>query len=92
MEGKEPTSDNLTRTVEQLAEMVDRLDTEMIKRRKWWRSLLQGIIYGLGTAIGGTLVFGAIIYILLQFNAINYLGDYVSKIMDQVLIEQGLKK
>jgi len=91
MEGKIPQSDELTGTVSQLATMVDRLDREMIKRRTWWRSLLQGILYGLGSAIGGTLVFGAIIYLLMQMNISNYLGDYVSRIMDKVLIEQGLK-
>lgn len=91
MEGKIPQPDELTGTVSQLATMVDRLDREMIKRRTWWRSLLQGILYGLGSAIGGTLVFGAIIYLLMQMNISNYLGDYVSRIMDKVLIEQGLK-
>jgi len=67
MEKKKNSKQNKIDTVktqEHLAEEIDELTTELQKQNSPSRTFWSGVIRGLGTAIGATLLFGVIVTIL----------------------------
>jgi hypothetical protein len=77
-------------SVEKLAKIVDRLDKDFNNRRTWWKSLSYGLLYGVGTAIGATVLFVLIFYLLMAFESNPIFGGTVSKIIDQFFVGQEI--
>ena len=65
----------------ELKEAINKL--EMVEKKaislKW--NFYRGIFYGFGFFVGGTLIVGAIIYILSFLNTAPIIGEYISKIL-----------
>ncbi len=76
--------------VEKLAKIVSKLDEDFAKRRTWWWSLSHGILYGLGTALGATVLFVVVFYVFLKLEGSPVLGGTVSSIIDQFFVGQEL--
>lgn len=76
--------------VEKLAKIVGKLDEDFAKRRTWWWSLGHGILYGLGTALGATVLFVIIFYIFVKLEGSPVFGGTISSIIDQFFVGQEI--
>lgn len=56
------------------------IDTKRVFRISFWR----GAFFGLGVALGGTLVVAGIIYILSLFTDIPFIGDVADTVRDSI--------
>ena len=75
-------------SVEKLAKIVGRLDNDFNNRRTWWWSLSHGLLYGVGTAVGATVLFVLIFYLLMAVESHPVFGGTVSRIIDQFFVNQ----
>lgn len=50
------------------------------RRKIYWLNLVRGIWFGLGSAIGGTLVVAAILWLLSVLNQVPFLSDIVENV------------
>lgn len=84
----------LTKEVNQLAKQVQKLqNTELIKIYKHpgkliWYSFLKGIMVGLGSVVGATVVVAILIYLLSKISFVPVIGDFVNEIVGQLEISQ----
>ena len=49
---------------------------------KW--SLFRGVFYGFGVFLGSVILVAFLVWVLSQINTAPVIGDYVSKILDQI--------
>jgi len=89
MEHKEETAS--AESVQKLAGIVNKLDVDFNKRRTWWWSFSHGVLYGLGTAVGATILFVLVFYLFMRLESSPIFGDTVSKIIDQFFIQQEIR-
>lgn len=79
-----------TEAVEKLARVVRQLDEDFAKRRTWWWSFSHGLLYGVGTALGATVLFVLIFYIFMKLEGSPVFGGTVSSIIDQFFVGQEI--
>lgn len=65
-----------------LVALVDsgHIDHSRVYKVNFWR----GVFFGLGAALGGTLVIASIIYILSLFTQIPVVGDLIETVRDSI--------
>ena len=51
-------------------------------------SLLKGMMVGLGTVLGASVLVGGLIYILAQISLVPIVGDFVEEVMAQIQVNQ----
>ena len=54
-----------------------------------WFSLLKGMMVGLGSIIGATVLVGLLIYLLSKISLVPIIGDFVKDIMNQIQTESS---
>lgn len=59
--------------------------SRMNSTRSFAHSFLVGIVSGLGSVIGATIVVGFIVYLLRNINVVPLIGDWLSQIFEHVL-------
>lgn len=80
----------LAREVHALSDEVRKLkDLEFIKiLANPWKflgfSLLKGLMVGLGTVLGATVLVAVLVYLLAQISFVPIVGDFVEDIMDEI--------
>ena len=79
-ETKEPAT-NLTAEVKRL----NRILTRVYRQQSFASSFVRGILTGLGSVIGATLVVGLIAFLLRNINIVPIVGDWLSDIFTHVL-------
>jgi len=84
MENNHP--EEFTDAAHKLTQIVDRLDRDFMARRSWSYSLFNGLLQGSGIAIGATLLFVVIFYGLVALESTPVIGDFASKVVDQLFI------
>lgn len=87
---EENNPEQIAGSAEKLAGVVNKLDRDFTQRRSWWYSLSHGLLQGAGIAIGATIFFVIIFYGLLALETVPYLGDFTSKIIDQLFVGREL--
>ena len=75
---------------EKLARVVDKLDRDFTARRSWSYSLFNGLLQGAGIALGATLLFVVIFYGLIALESTPIIGDFASRVIDQLFINKEL--
>ena len=60
----------------------DNVNVQVNQRRALLNSFASGMLFGVGSAIGASFVFGLIIFILGQLNTVPFVGQYISNIID----------
>ena len=71
----------------QMSEM-DRLTgtlEKIYKRYTYPRAFFSGILAGLGSAIGATVVFALVLFLLSKVNFIPIIGDWLGQVIDQAI-------
>jgi len=53
-----------------------------------WFSLLKGLMIGLGTVLGASVLVGFFVFALAQISFVPILGDFVEDIISQVQVQQ----
>lgn len=62
--------------------------TKLIRRQNLWRSLFAGILSGLGSVIGATIVVAFIAYLLRNVELVPLIGTWVGSIVRQITQSQ----
>lgn len=88
MENNQP--DEFADAAQKLSQIVDRLDRDFMARRSWHYSLAHGLLQGAGIAIGATLLFVVIFYGLVALESTPVIGDFASRVVDQLFINKEL--
>jgi hypothetical protein len=70
--------------VEEIKKLNESLN-KVYKRQTFYRAFFQGILVGLGSAIGATIIFALVIYLLGQINLIPVVGNWFAGIYDHAL-------
>lgn len=84
----------LAKEVKILAKEVNKLkDLEFMKvfshpLKFMWFSLIKGMMVGLGTVLGATVLVGLLIYLLSKISLVPIVGDFVKEILSQIQTEQ----
>lgn len=84
------TETQLAKEVAKLAKIIERLEDQkpfdiMSRPRKFmWFSFLKGLMAGLGSVIGATLLVALLIYILKQIQLIPLVGDFIGNILEYI--------
>ncbi len=82
--------DDLTRETARLADEVARLNAHRFVRVQnsvWallWFQFLRGLAFGLGTAVGATVLVSALVVLLSQVEFVPILGDLAKRIIDEI--------
>lgn len=76
---------NLAHEIKSLKRSIDLL----IKQQGMTHSFFRGVVTGLGSAIGATLVVGILALILRNVQLIPVIGDWVAQIADYVQSSSG---
>lgn len=71
--------DQIAKALEALVDS-GHIDHSRVYKVNFWR----GVFFGLGAALGGTLVVASIIYILSLFTQIPVVGDLVETVRDSI--------
>jgi hypothetical protein len=67
------------------------LEFVRILKHPWkflWLSLLKGMMIGLGTVLGASVLVGVVIYILGQISLVPIVGDFVEEVLGQIQLGQ----
>lgn len=62
------------------------------KQQVFFLNFLAGIARGLGFAIGMTLIFGFLIFLLRKFMSIPFLGRYIAQLIEIIEIHRSLPR
>lgn len=62
----------------------DKVELEIKQKRTMLNSFSSGILFGVGSAIGATFIFGLFIFILSQLNTVPFVGQYIQNIIDYI--------
>lgn len=55
------------------------------RRRVYWFNFVRGLFFGFGTALGGTLLIGVLLWLLSQLgSAVLFLSDFIREIINAV--------
>ncbi len=54
-------------------------------------NFLGGLAWGFGTVLGATIVVATVLFILSKLNTIPLIGDFVSRILEQIELRQTLR-
>ena len=60
----------------------DNVNVQVNQKRALVNSFVAGMLFGVGSAVGATFVFGLIIFMLSQLNTVPFIGQYISNIID----------
>lgn len=58
---------------------------KIYKRQTFERAFMSGVFAGLGSAVGATLVFALVVYLLSQVNLIPIVGDWLAVLTEQII-------
>lgn len=71
--------DALNEEIKKLNSLLNRL----YSRQSFARSFTVGLLSGFGSAIGATVIFGLVVYLLSNINLVPVIGDWLGAIMEQ---------
>lgn len=54
-----------------------------------WYSFLKGLLFGLGSVLGASVLVAVVIYLLAQVRLVPIIGDFVQGVIDQIQSEQS---
>jgi hypothetical protein len=74
----------MSENIIKIESVQDKLQIELNQRKKLVNSFAAGIFFGVGSAIGATIVFGLIIFVLGQLNTVPFVGEYIQDIVDYI--------
>ncbi|MGY3437627.1 MULTISPECIES: DUF5665 domain-containing protein [unclassified Marinovum] len=83
-------SDDLVNEIRSLRKEIERLNGHRFFRihdKFWtmvWHSLARGLMMGLGTVVGATLLLSVVVWTLAQIEFIPIIGEYARQIIDIV--------
>ena len=86
----------LAKEVKILAKEVNKLkDLEFMKvfsnpLRFMWFSLLKGMMVGLGTVLGASVLVALLVFILSKVSLVPVVGDFVKEILNQIQTESSI--
>lgn len=60
------------------------LDQKRYRARTYWRQFVLGIFYGLGTAIGATLIFAILVYLVKLLDGLPVIGGWLSQLLKYI--------
>lgn len=72
---------DLAQEIKRLNHVINRL----YKQQSLWHSFLRGILSGLGSVLGATIIVALIAYLLRNINLVPIIGDWLSQIFANVL-------
>ena len=73
-----------------LTKQVQRLrDSELLEvfKNPWkfmWFSLLKGLMIGLGTVLGASLLVGIVVYVFSKIQLVPFLGDFIQDVLEEI--------
>ena len=62
----------------------DNVQVQVNQRRALLNSFTSGMLFGVGSAVGATFVFGLLIFVLGQLDTVPFVGRYISNIIDYI--------
>jgi hypothetical protein len=77
---EQPQKKELSET-EKLTNVMERI----YRRQTFQRIFFSGVVAGLGSAIGATLVFALVVFLLSKVNLIPIVGDWLGMVIDEAL-------
>lgn len=85
-ENKEDKEKQLIESISDLAKVVETLRLKLVDKPKkfMFYNFISGIAGGLGTAIGASIVFALIIWLLSKMQLVPVLGEWAVKILNYV--------
>lgn len=60
----------------------DNIELQVKHHRTMLNSFSSGVLFGFGSAIGATVVFGLILFVLGKFDTVPYVGEYIENIIN----------
>ena len=78
---------SLAEAVERLTKVVSDLERDFYQKRTFWWSFGHGVLYGLGTVIGATILVGLGFYLLTR---IPGMGDFLREMIKQAAQVKGI--
>lgn len=91
----EETDKSLIESIKKLAKMVEGLQSrkylQMVEkpRRFLFYNFISGGASGVGTAIGATIAFGLVLWILSKLQVVPILGEWVVRVIDYIQNTRG---
>lgn len=65
------------------------VDLHIIQEKRLSHSFFNGIMIGVGTAIGATFVFGFLVFTLSKLDTVPIVGQYITNIIDYIQTSTG---
>lgn len=62
----------------------ENLHVKVDQRKRLLNSFGSGILFGVGSAIGATFIFGLIIFLLGKLNTVPLVGEYIQNIIEYI--------
>ncbi len=75
-----------------LASEIEKLNvilTKLYTRNSFWHSFFRGILTGFGYAIGATIIFAVLVYLLGKINLVPVIGEWLGAIISQAVLNMS---
>lgn len=74
----------MTENILKIETVKDKVELQIKQHRTMLNSFTSGLVFGVGSAIGATFIFGLIIYLLGSLNTVPFVGQYVENIINYI--------